>query len=404
MKKSKFAVITQLDKDNNIIYSTLTRQYVVYDKEMNINELLENLNKEEYSISEIDLLKKLIKSGIVCKSEQNEIEALKKKTQLYNKKQFMITIFVTNACNFRCIYCTQEHKTKVINEEVLEGIINFIEKNCYIYDEICISWFGGEPLLQYDKICNTMNQLLYCCKESKCKIYGVITSNGYLLDKNRIGNLANNNIKMMQITIDGDETFHNSTRKLCDGSGTYYQIMENVINCLKGGIQIILRINLQEGIEQTIVDTLKKIPAELRHLVKISIGNVFQNQKYISTYNYYKVAIDLGYRYFGRYNSFSGCSVIGKNRLTINTNGDVVICTNCEKEKRLGYLTVSGDLIIEEQERRKKVYEANALENDTCIDCIMLPFCFGDCNYKRMKNNSKCLGNHADGMSLIEKI
>ena len=34
----------------------------------------------------------------------------------------------------------------------------------------------------------------------------------------------------------------------------------------------------------------------------------------------------------------------------------------------------------------------------------MLPFCFGDCNYKRMKNNSKCLGNHADGMSLIEKI
>ena len=44
MKKSKFAVITQLDKDNNIIYSTLTRQYVVYDKEMNINELLENLN------------------------------------------------------------------------------------------------------------------------------------------------------------------------------------------------------------------------------------------------------------------------------------------------------------------------------------------------------------------------
>ena len=42
----------------------------------------------------------------------------------------------------------------------------------------------------------------------------------------------------------------------------------------KGGIQIILRINLQEGIEQTIVDTLKKIPAALRHLVKISIGNV----------------------------------------------------------------------------------------------------------------------------------
>lgn len=56
-EKTKFAVITQLDKDNNIIYSTLTRQYVVYDKEMNINELLENLNKEEYSISEIDLLK-----------------------------------------------------------------------------------------------------------------------------------------------------------------------------------------------------------------------------------------------------------------------------------------------------------------------------------------------------------
>lgn len=66
-----------------------------------------------------------------------------------------------------------------------------------------LDWFGGEPLLYYEKMiafCARMNQ--YCIENSVIFQHS-ITTNGYLLTKDKASRMIENGIHLFQITIDG---------------------------------------------------------------------------------------------------------------------------------------------------------------------------------------------------------
>ena len=67
MQLSRFATNIKIDEDDYMLYSLKTRQYYPYKKEAQeqLEKLLDELNKGEYTLEEIQCIEKLMKKIIV---------------------------------------------------------------------------------------------------------------------------------------------------------------------------------------------------------------------------------------------------------------------------------------------------------------------------------------------------
>lgn len=298
----------------------------------------------------------------------------------------------------------QEHVVKHLSVETANNIIELIKDVSRQVGTLYIKWFGGEPLLQYKMIQYLMIKAEPICKENNCKFRMFITTNGYLIDKEKIIEMKKYGLQGMQVTIDGSRTVHNLTRTLCNGEGTYDRILENMILALENGIHIVLRINIPEKMKESECEILNGIPEKYRKLVTVDFCNVFQNEKKISTFLFMKRAIEMGFGYSGRRNSYNGCDAGGSNSLYIDTNGDILLCSNVQKgEKNIGTLGLNGKVEYKNMGLLYEFKTISARDNEQCKNCIELPFCIGACKYARLKNNNECIGIQNDALTLEER-
>jgi len=113
----------------------------------------------------------------------------------------VIFIMLGDNCNLQCKYCMQhdirnEDKVKEINKDIYLFIKEKVDAQDGIID---IRFYGGEPLLYYDKIVEIVNNL----KGTNCT-YSIIT-NGKLLTEEKINWLNENDIRVA-ISWDGNSS------------------------------------------------------------------------------------------------------------------------------------------------------------------------------------------------------
>lgn len=228
----------------------LKSRYGYYFYDVNMNEIV-NISKETYQY-----LSKLINNGyyqpllteIVNKDEKRLKEAgyLKNKhpsiempdmdnIEYYlNYKLHSLILQVTQKCNFRCKYCHfanddvgyHNHNSLSMSWEIAKKAIDFFASRTRDTMSINISFYGGEPLLEYELIkkcieyCNSMF-------EGKTLSYS-LTTNAGLLSVRFVQYLIDNNVSII-ISLDGPKEIHDKNRKLAsDGSGTFDKIYENL--------------------------------------------------------------------------------------------------------------------------------------------------------------------------------
>lgn len=408
MKLSRYNTEVKINNQQYIIYNTLSRCYQLYTDEEKapLKKLLGELNtKNEYTLEEISLLRQLAQKGIIVDDKIDELHKLEylENSQWYQNAIYRLTFYATNACNFRCSYCTQEHIVKNIEDEVIENGVALIEKLAKNVKLLCITWFGGEPLLQYQKIKDMMKKVTKICDENNCSLYTSFVTNGYLLNENMISDLIEMHTESLQITVDSNPKIHNKRRHLKNGSGTYDKILQNIIILLEHGIEIVLRINIDEETFQYPFTILTDIPEEYRNLVTISISNLFQNEDKCSAYNIYLKAIEMGYKYGNRRNDYYGCGTCGNRNITIDTDGNILFCTNVSTEEGIiGKLGKNGIVTYSNRDKYIQDIMKSARDNETCRDCIQLPFCIGRCRLARNKSEHGCMGKTNSGLSLEE--
>ena len=173
---------------------------------------------------------------------------------------------------------------------------------------------------------------------------------------------------------------------------------------LREGIQVTLRINVDEENISDISEVIDRIPEEYRGFVQISICNLFQNIEELSTFHLMKQAIEKGYFYARRRNGYAGCHASQKNATVIDTDGSILLCSNTDAdEKRMGYINDSGNICIERVEDYYHLKTLTALDNLECRECVELPFCISGCKYARFRDNMKCVEKNGDGLSLRER-
>lgn len=162
--------------------------------------------------------------------EENELQDTLARIKNEDDKLLEFTILTHGDCNFRCKYCYEKFENISMSPEVEDAIVTFADKLLSEgkFERFSVQWFGGEPLLGYKTIVRLSERFLELCSIYNIEYFSGITTNGYLLNNRMFQNLVKNcKVTSYQITIDGEQEFHDNQRLLKNGRGSYERILTN---------------------------------------------------------------------------------------------------------------------------------------------------------------------------------
>lgn len=117
---------------------------------------------------------------------------------------------LTNACNLKCSYCFVHQSQTNMEYETAVKAVDFLCKNSDESGAIPgIVFFGGEPMLRWDAIVVPLTTLIRSKYGDRFRLS--ITTNGTLLDENRLKYMKDNGISIL-LSMDGDRQTQNINR------------------------------------------------------------------------------------------------------------------------------------------------------------------------------------------------
>jgi len=413
MKASRYNMTVPLSGDGIIFFNTFNRNMIFANaREANqIQQILQALHQEAFNIEDVPVIQYLNRKGFILRDQENELEAIGRIETLVKNRDdmFYIVIKPTFACNFRCSYCGQDHISQTMNDQTAEKILSFISAKAQTTKLINVTWYGGEPLLEYTRILALSKRVAEICDSLGTSYYFSIVTNAYLLPKTRIEQLIAHTFKYFQITIDGDEMHHDRARPYVDGSGTFNTVFESLVNVLTLGqerdVHVHLRVNINEDNLSGILPLLQKVPTKYRGQISLDLVNWFQNAVRLNFYDLIKSSIQLGYRYKNRKNPFAVCEASYKNVASFLPNGDAAFCSQeFDHAQCYGTIGENGEIRITNQERYNQFQELWSHSNSICSQCLRLPICMGGCKKVRLSDDQICTNGGPSGLSLEEEV
>ncbi len=412
MKESSYN-ITLKDKNNkNIIYNSLTKALVKVDLDT-LKKAIHNFD----SSSTVDVMLK--ENGFIVEDSYNdELYNLK---FLYNKSFFdsdalNIILVPTFGCNLNCPYCFESSSRSTNQDENYYEIIYKFAKTYFInFKYVNISLFGGEPLLEFQKLDKLLDYVLDLSKQYGFTLGTSITTNGTLINDYIMEKLFIYNCKTLQITLDGSKDSHDSTRCYKDGTGSFDEIIEVINNIIynyiiEDRIKFILRINLNNNSVEDIKNSLNLINYELREKIDLVIRPIYNTDMYTKNnkndFNeikeFYDVAVSLGYKIMKNNYYFRSCEACGdENFFYLTPDLKVWKCINNMhfEGANIGRINSLGEYIIDIDKISNWYKAADCFSDSNCKNCKLLPDCLGGCIlYKMINGNRKC--SHFDLVSL----
>lgn len=331
--------------------------------------------------------------------------------QVHYPEFFMIDL--TNRCNLHCRYCLRnvDINGKSVSNETLIDICKYIVKYC---DEnrlrdITIQPWGGEPLLELDKIL-LMSKYV---SPRNTKVHFSIETNAVLLSEEIINTLYDHKIGL-GISIDGYKEIHNLQRVFVDGRGSHEIVEKNLMLAKKrygkrlGTITTVTKYNAPycEQILEYFVHTLKLSNVKFNYVhesmftrcddlclsteeiakteLKILNKLVELNEKGY-TIKEHNIGVKIKNLITGKYSDICnscGCQG-GRKMIVFDMYGNIFPCelTDIPNES-IGsiYDDITLPKIILEAENKRDFY---VLKTDAkCAKCSWYPFCKGGCTVR----------------------
>ena len=191
--------------------------------------LSDNIDKfgRKYSPSEIEEAYKEIENlkneGTLFSPLQNIEEIFDKKNKSTGLKALCLN--VSHDCNLSCEYCFAskgDYKSgkRLMTKETALRAVDFLVENTESRHNIEIDFFGGEPLMNFDVVKETVRYGKKIEKQFGKEFYFTITTNGVLLNDEKI-DFINEYMDNIVISIDGRKEVHDSMRYDKKRRGTY---------------------------------------------------------------------------------------------------------------------------------------------------------------------------------------
>jgi len=406
-KLSKYNFFVEYN-DIILFYNALT-DIVIPIKFSDKDILLSLLNNlVMFQKKRLKLFNKFCDWGFIIKMEFDEISYIKFKNHqvIFNTRNYRLTINPTLDCNMSCWYCTVDaagvkRPNKRMNDNIISNIkkyVSFLIENRLV-DGFFLDWFGGEPMIYFKEVIVPIAMHIKALtKKYNIPFLHHITTNGYLINKENIKTIDEISLNSFQITLDGNKSRHNKIRQHY-GNPTFDKIIEN-INMICDKVEnssITLRINYDRKTLTNISDIIPLIHQKYRSKINISFQKIFQLKGLNGNENvllkkvkeeFEKAGFDINYWAF-RPKSFFTCYSDKYAHAVINYDGNVYKCTarDYSEDVRIGKLKDNG-MIDWKKEMLSTMFAQAPFENEICLNCKLLPLCFGPCIQKHYETKT----------------
>ncbi len=316
-------------------------------------------------------------------------------------------------CNLGCLYCYLQsgskkfnYKNDVFSKKTFDEFWkNFILKNKNIDEEIELSFWGGEPLLNF-QVLKYIVKTFYNSNKKFKKIKTIIVTNGTILKPEMIKFYKKFDVKLM-ITLDGDKKCHDAQRMYRNGGGSYETILRNIQKLQKKQIDYRVRTTLTAktpSIEKIVKDFKKN------KLNGISLGIISPTTDYdkkeLSPIDAIKNANDLFScfkRDFQRGENFvyvninkmvkeffliiprTSCGL--RHKIAVKYDGSFYPCHRMVDDNKHCVGNINVNI---KQKLLSKYKEKTFLSNSSCRNCDFAgTYCGGFCSYEIAKHKNK---------------
>jgi len=138
---------------------------------------------------------------------------------------------MTHDCNLRCEYCfasqgTYNGEKAFLSFETGKKAFDYLVKNSGNRKNLEVDFFGGEPLMNFDVIKKLVDYGRSLEKEYNKHFRFTVTTNGVLLDEEKM-DYINENMDNVVLSIDGRKETNDRMRKTINKKGSYDLIVDN---------------------------------------------------------------------------------------------------------------------------------------------------------------------------------
>lgn len=414
MKFSQFNSII-FDADKYFIYNSFTEKCIFITSELkSILDTMKHVGIDSLKNLHPSFYSTLLANGFLVDDIEDEVKKVKKLTHTISNsgEKFELLINPTVNCNFKCWYCYENHnKSSKVDEVTFNKINKFIER-CFTKNQdlktFSLSFFGGEPLLYFEKTCYPIMQTVVNLGiKYNVTTYISFTTNAFLIDKKMVERFSEfkEHFTNIQITLDGYKEEHDKVRFVSDKRGSYDRIVENITRLVNNGFIVTLRINYTPDKLKNchrILDDLKGIHEDKKRNLITSFNCVWQTDdgknrselllEQMQKFNDKNICSNSN---IGLHTIPSSCHADRRNSALINFNGDIYKCTarDFSSINREGYLNNNGEIIWENDSLERRMN--SKFKNKPCLSCRVLPLCHGSCSQKHLENEGKpfCIYN-----------
>jgi len=319
-------------------------------------------------------------------------------------------IEVTRDCNFRCVYCcysgkysnNRTHEKVSIKNDQIKDILNFIERSRRQKSSLKISFYGGEPLLQYDVVKCFIAEAEQRWLEN---VSFSISTNGLLLSEEKIFFFIDHRVEL-SISLDGYNAYHDRYRKSISGNGTFQNIYNNLSVISKmfpdffnSQINILITIQDIADLKEIAIQwqedplLLKKTPAfisglspnysvgveildeEKRKRILYELLNFFilnPNNRVIQKF-FYNLLIDLFDRpiYENNKEVMMSTCLPQNNKCFVDVNGKLGVCEKMSDKYRIGDIHIGFDF----DKINELVDDLKSIRMTKCSTCEISRLC-----------------------------
>lgn len=382
----------------NFIYD-LNNDFVIYNSFTGAVAILNNHEKDCYdkmSFTDSELIEKFRYGGFVIEDSYDELASMKMNflRKRYSENTLSMCIAPTLNCNFKCAYCFENNirSSGSMSEDTMKCIFSYLKNNIENIKELIVTWYGGEPLLEIDKIVYMSERMMEICEDNEVEYHSTMITNGYLLNKKNVEELQKCNIDYLQITLDGNQYWHDKKRALLNGNGTYNKIIKNI----KDNIENLPRINIRVNIDKENKDVFYEVASEIRsirediniYLAKIDNNNsTYNDDLCINNFEYLECLIKNN-----NYSEKSQINTLLENTKIIYCNAQMFYSIAIDNKgymykcltdvgysnRSFGNINNINNLNIV---KFSEYFELDPFNDINCKECKYLPLCLGGCPY-----------------------
>lgn len=318
-------------------------------------------------------------------------------------------LHISHDCNLRCEYCFAStgdfgKGRKLMSFETGKKAIDFLLEKSEDRQTLELDFFGGEPLMNFDVVKQIVEYARSKEKEYNKKFRFTITTNGMLLDDDKI-EFINKEMSNVVLSIDGRKEINDKVRKRVDGTGCYDTILPKFKNLVakRGDKDYYVRgtftkYNLDfsddvfslynEGFDQISVEPVVCEPEKPYALTEKELSDIFNEYERLATriienekkgnkkFNFFHFMIDLDQGPCA-IKRLRGCGC-GNEYVAITPDGDIYPCHQFvgHEEYKMGNLNDGTfDLDMKNEFANSHIYT-----KPECKNCWAKFYCSGGCN------------------------